>query len=609
MANLIVPDKDKHKYVVGIDFGHGETSAAVCPIDLSEDTNQHKLYVEDIELDRTARKKKIASAICYVNNGQRIGDEALEHIAKNSGIRIGFKQKPVSLEGEAERLMIDFMKAVYGRIRESRSELTDTNHIVYISRPTGWSDEASKELYRQMAFQAGVPLGGLISELDAAVFYAKTLNATELSIGAILLDMDSSTLDLTYLSDTVKPIAYRYNIGASIIDNTVYEQMVLKDRNVSGFVKEYPKYMDNLNNAIEDFKAKRIAGKKVTGVFLMTDAPMMNRIRQAIANEFNILSENIMIGNEIAQSIALHGALDATMAIVAAQIKDSLPNLFKTDEEVCNAQKKLSADISTRVRNIVDLAHRLMPKFGKQKEDKEAFQVAKESVQTALVAKEEKAHADLFSGKDVLNRFRNALSDSIAKDAWAAIDSASRQWVKSGKGIVNTELKANILNEFEVYRKERLPAVIKGTLNEFLSELTVDIQREMNVIISRYIPGQEICLNGEIGHENILAISDSLSKSFQTVYDICISITNTIEDFVMTAKDKVLLLRSDELKRQDKADIVLAKKDEIINKIRSKFKDDLSRNTAFNDSLSVALNDYFTKLIDANIAQVVIPIE
>lgn len=26
----IVPDKNKHEYVIGIDFGHGETSAAYC---------------------------------------------------------------------------------------------------------------------------------------------------------------------------------------------------------------------------------------------------------------------------------------------------------------------------------------------------------------------------------------------------------------------------------------------------------------------------------------------------------------------------------------------------------------------------------------------------
>lgn len=33
MANLIIPSKDIHKYVVGIDYGHGETSAAICQIE------------------------------------------------------------------------------------------------------------------------------------------------------------------------------------------------------------------------------------------------------------------------------------------------------------------------------------------------------------------------------------------------------------------------------------------------------------------------------------------------------------------------------------------------------------------------------------------------
>ena len=80
MAKLIVPDKNKHKYVVGIDFGHGETSAAICSIEWGKDAGQRETKVQDIDLDRAARKKVITSAICHVKDGILIGDEAFEHL-------------------------------------------------------------------------------------------------------------------------------------------------------------------------------------------------------------------------------------------------------------------------------------------------------------------------------------------------------------------------------------------------------------------------------------------------------------------------------------------------------------------------------------------------
>ena len=257
MANLIVPDKNKHQYVVGVDYGHGETSAAICAIEWGKDAGLRETKVLDIDLDRAARKKVITSAICHVNEGILIGDEAFEHMTDNSGIRIGFKQKPESIDGEAEKLMIDYMKAVYGRIRESQSELTDTNHIVYIARPSGWTDEDAKELYRQMAIKAGIPLGGLTSESRAAIFYAKSPNvnfAKEITQGAIVFDLGSSTLDFTYLSDTERPIDYGYNLGASIIDNAVLENMIMKDENVKEFVGKYPEYRDALKFKARKFK-------------------------------------------------------------------------------------------------------------------------------------------------------------------------------------------------------------------------------------------------------------------------------------------------------------------------------------------------------------------
>ena len=54
----------------------------------------------------------------------------------------------------------------------------------------------------------------------------------EISKGAIVFDLGSSTLDFTYLSDKDKPIDFGYDLGASIIDNAILENMILKDDDV-----------------------------------------------------------------------------------------------------------------------------------------------------------------------------------------------------------------------------------------------------------------------------------------------------------------------------------------------------------------------------------------
>ena len=211
MAKLVIPVKGKHLYVVGIDFGHGETSAAICPIEWGKDAGLRESKVTDIDMDIAARKKVIPSAICRKDGYYYIGDEAFEHVTDNNGIRLAFKQKPASLNGEQEKLMMDYMNAIYKRIRESCTELKDGNHIVYIARPSGWVDESCKELYRQMALKAGLPLGGLTSESRAAIFYAKSPSvnfANEISRGAIVFDLGSSTLDFTYRSDDNKSVDF-----------------------------------------------------------------------------------------------------------------------------------------------------------------------------------------------------------------------------------------------------------------------------------------------------------------------------------------------------------------------------------------------------------------
>ena len=86
-------EKKKIEYLIGIDLGHGETSAALCP-------TQWETPVEQLEaakdLDMGGNKKVIPSAITILDNGNAyIGEAAFNpEILKQAEVRVCFKQAP-----------------------------------------------------------------------------------------------------------------------------------------------------------------------------------------------------------------------------------------------------------------------------------------------------------------------------------------------------------------------------------------------------------------------------------------------------------------------------------------------------------------------------------
>ena len=136
------------------------------------------------------------------------------------------------------------MKEVYQKIREKGAAcFTDDNHLVYIATPSGW-DDAAKDLYGQMAAQAGLPMAGITSESRAAFIKAQQ-DATSglpqyIDKGAIVFDMGSSTLDFTYLSDGMSLIDYGYDCGASQVEKIMYKNIRNKNEDIISFERKYP---------------------------------------------------------------------------------------------------------------------------------------------------------------------------------------------------------------------------------------------------------------------------------------------------------------------------------------------------------------------------------
>ena len=240
---------NKIEYIVGIDLGHGETSAALCAMQWDTPPDQLEAPT-DLELE--PNKKVLPSAITITEDGSvKIGSAAFHpETLKQSQVHVCFKKKPVSINGEAEQLMISFMREVYRKIREAAGGLlSNDNHLVYIATPSGW-DRAAQDLYLQMAKQAGMPMAGVTKESRAAFVRAQhdpTANVgRNIEKGAIVFDMGSSTLDFTYYNASLdKMIDNGYDCGASFVEKAIFSELSQSPKTcIQQFCSKYPMLAD-----------------------------------------------------------------------------------------------------------------------------------------------------------------------------------------------------------------------------------------------------------------------------------------------------------------------------------------------------------------------------
>ena len=228
MSGYIKANKNKHKYVIGIDFGHGQTSADICPI-LWDESSEEIRFNPPQSIQFGGKLYAIPSLITIPTiNGEiqkdsehiKIGKTAIEEYAKakdnarpESSLKIKleayFKKRPSEMSKYDKDVMKLFMGKVYASIRYRCSELTDDNHIVCIACPSDTKHWTAKEQrdYADIALSAGIPIGilyegeiGIIRESRAA--FLKTRHSAEhkaaMKNGILVIDCGSSTVDLTY---------------------------------------------------------------------------------------------------------------------------------------------------------------------------------------------------------------------------------------------------------------------------------------------------------------------------------------------------------------------------------------------------------------------------
>lgn len=259
----IKPNKDKHEYVIGIDFGHGETSADICNIQWDE--RYLKLGApEPIEIFNGVPAIKSVLLIEKIEKQTQyyIGQQAINrysnprcHTPTNSfSFYSYFKKIPSEMNAKEKDIMCTFMAQVYQQIRRQKEQLTDSNHVVYIACPSNsekWTDDELR-LYADIALKAGIPLAkiegqsvGIIRESRAAFLKARTNPCSKDSVkeGILLIDFGSSTVDLTYYSSeyTEKPIDDGgETCGASNVEIKITEELKKQNPILNKAITEVP---------------------------------------------------------------------------------------------------------------------------------------------------------------------------------------------------------------------------------------------------------------------------------------------------------------------------------------------------------------------------------
>lgn len=249
------------EFIIGIDFGHGETSAAFYDLKTQEKK----------DLDILPGLKVVKSAVAILEQEGKetisIGDAAIQNAPLAKDFQIAFKKRPSDMNATERGRMVKFMKGVYAEILNCHPDYKTRNHVVYIARPSQdkfWKSE--ENAYLQIAEDAGLPVAGIQKESRAAYFRARTQPDSKIDSyvkdGVLIVDFGSSTIDFTYLNSILsKPIDDGCPCGASQVERTLLEYAMDKssDYAMEQFAQLYRNKKDSIpyNQILYQFRVAK----------------------------------------------------------------------------------------------------------------------------------------------------------------------------------------------------------------------------------------------------------------------------------------------------------------------------------------------------------------
>jgi molecular chaperone DnaK (HSP70) len=217
------------EYIVGIDFGHGETSAWAVPLDIkigSEIGESLKLKGTNKESERSYY------SIIYYNPKSGY---SLNNLRGN--IVAGFKDKVSALDqpqnAKKREAYTEYIKQIYACLLKHNTALKvdnngDTNFYLCIACPTKWSQDdkdAYIKFFNNALSEFGIEVMWVINESDAAYFTHGSIDEYADKC-VLIIDYGSSTIDYTVVHQgkKISDDNWSNRLGASHVEESILNE-------------------------------------------------------------------------------------------------------------------------------------------------------------------------------------------------------------------------------------------------------------------------------------------------------------------------------------------------------------------------------------------------
>lgn len=276
------------KYIVGIDYGHGETSAAC--IDLKNQGNPitdliitgnekviHSMMVkaENATSQNTTNVDTNPSDWILYPEWDSIRDELSQESLSNSNspfaayfkgpVSTGRDEKSKEIDEDTKHIFGIFCKKVYEEILDSNDYLTrasydqlgnvvkESNFVLYVACPSGWEDNEKLGLrqvtaYKEFLIENGVPCQDIVQESRAAYVTARDTVLKGLTYqetpGVLIVDYGSSTIDLTWFGNNLA-FTDGYELGARNVEEVLFDYILKNDKKAESVFDNFAKCFSN----------------------------------------------------------------------------------------------------------------------------------------------------------------------------------------------------------------------------------------------------------------------------------------------------------------------------------------------------------------------------
>ena len=227
--------------IVGIDFGHGETSAGFV---ISNNVIGNAVQMSDLYI--IGEEKVIPSIVCVMPNEETVIAPSAPQIAESQSIGISFKDPLIGNSRYSEITETNytyfktFLTKTYDAIKSNpnnplhTSQNGQNDYLVYIACPSGW-DKEQIDAYKEFAnTQCSIPVVDIVKESRAAYIAARrnVIGGLRTQGGNVLvIDFGSSTIDFTYFNNGngFEAVHEGYKLGARMIEERFLQYLFETD--------------------------------------------------------------------------------------------------------------------------------------------------------------------------------------------------------------------------------------------------------------------------------------------------------------------------------------------------------------------------------------------